>query len=210
MIIACEIYNNIQHIDEVWIVPCGDGRKDKNLRCSAYHRIKMLECIKNDLVYQDLPVYIDITEYKNGTFMPTYDLLCKLQNEYPSYKFSFCFGSDIAKGLPFWEDGNTIIKNFELIIIKRPGFLLDEVSYIEKCKIMETNFDNSSTQIRNRIDDVLSKKHKIHLGISGLTSRSVLKYIYDNNLYKVETYCEDLGNQDKENNQKDDYFETKK
>ena len=190
MMLACEIYNNFEHIDEVWIIPCGDGRTDKILRSKVYHRIKMLELIKHDLVYPDLPVYINKTEYENKMFMPTYDLLMKLKKENPSYSFSFCFGSDLLISLPTWEDSQTIIDNFELIVLSRPGYDIKNIDYIRKCLILETHLDHSSTQIRMRIGDVVDKKHRIHLGISGLTSRSVIKYIYDNSLYKVESTCE--------------------
>ena len=193
MILACEIYNNFSHIDEVWMVPCGDGRKDKTNRSNIFHRIKMLECIKNDLIYEDLPVYIDLTEYNNKKYMPTIQLFDKLSKDHPTYKFSFCLGSDLIKSLHRWEEGLRIINEFELIVLKRPGYDLSGVSYIDKCKILETNFDGSSTQIRNRIDDVIKTKSKIHLGIAGLTTRSVLKYIYENSLYLVESNICDVN-----------------
>jgi len=179
------------------MIPCGDGRKDKINRSNIYHRIKMLELIKNDLIYEDLPVYIDLTEYNNKKYMPTINLLDKLTNDHPNYKFSFCLGSDLIKSLHRWEKGERIINDFELIVLKRPGYDLSGVNYLDKCKILETNFDSSSTQIRNRIDDVIIKKSKIHLGILGLTSRSVLKYIYENSLYKVENNICDVSSDDR-------------
>jgi nicotinate-nucleotide adenylyltransferase len=191
MILACEIYNQLDNIDEVWIAPCGDGRVDKNIRCDINHRIKMLELIKQDIVYGDLPVYINDTEKLNGMYMPTWNLLTKLQEDYQDYTFSFCFGSDLVKGLPNWEYGKDIIEKFDLVVLSRPGYDYKDVDYINKCKILETNFDNSSTRVRQRIEEVIKKKHKVHLAISGLTSRSILQYIYENNLYKVESSCKD-------------------
>lgn len=190
MILACEIYNSFEHIDEVWIVPCGDGRDDKKLRCTVDKRIKMLELIKEDFIYQDLPVYINEIESINGRFMPTYELLNKLKVDFPDYSFSFCLGSDLLQSLPYWDSGKNIINEFELIVLARPGYDYKNIYYIDKCKVLETQFDNSSTKIRSRIDTVLEKKNKVHLGISGLTSRSVINYIYENNLYKVDSICE--------------------
>ena len=191
MILACEIYNNLEHIDEVWIVPCGDGRDDKQLRSSIKHRIAMIELIKEDLIYEDLPVYINKAEYENGKFMPTWDLLIKLSTEYPNYKFSFCLGSDLLSSLKSWEYGEQIIEKFEIIVLSRPGFEYKNIDFIDKCRILDTKYDNSSTIVRNRIEDVLNKQNKIHLGISGLTSRSVINYIYINNLYKVNSISEE-------------------
>ena len=183
MILACEIYNNFSHIDEVWIVPCGDGRKDKKLRCNAYNRIKMLSLIRNDVVYPDLPVNIELTEYNNKKFMPTYDLLKKLKNDYSTYNFSFCLGSDLLVSLPKWEYGMDIINEYELIIMHRPGYEIKNLNLLKKYHILESTLDNSSTKIRNRIEEVINKKHKVYLGISGLTSRSVIQYIIENELY---------------------------
>lgn len=38
---------NLGHVDEVWIVPCGD-RKDKNLNGSSEKRLQMVKLIVED------------------------------------------------------------------------------------------------------------------------------------------------------------------
>jgi len=186
LIVACEIYNNFEFIDEVWIVPCGDGREDKKLRTSVDHRINMLECIKRDLVYNDLPIFIKSTEMENGKFMPTIDLLNKLKEENTAYNFNFCFGSDLAKSLPTWEDGDKIINDYGLILIQRPGYNTNGISYLDKCLILTSNLDFSSTVIRKRIENFMTNKNRVHLGISGMTTKSVINYIYEKGLYKVD------------------------
>lgn len=151
----------------------------------------MLELIIKDVVYSDLPVYVNSAEIENGTFMPTYDLLTKLSNDFPEYKFYFTFGSDLAESLPNWEYGNEIINKYNPILISRPGYKIFDkestINYIDKCIVIQSYLDVSSTLVRNRIEEKQYKKDKIHLGISGLTSRSVLNYIYKNSLYKIET-----------------------
>lgn len=186
LIVACEIYNNFEFIDEVWIVPCGDGREDKKLRTSIDHRINMLECIKNDLAYSDLPIYIKSTEKENGKFMPTFDLLERLKSQNSTYNFYFCFGSDLANSLPRWEFGEKIISDYGLILIQRPGYETKGIPYLDKCSILTSNLDFSSTIIRNRIENFMTKKNRVHLGISGMTTKSVIDYIYKNGLYKVD------------------------
>ena len=56
--IAAEIYNTHEDIDEVWIVPCGDGRGDKSLKTAAKHRLKMLEIILLDVLGEDVPIKV--------------------------------------------------------------------------------------------------------------------------------------------------------
>lgn len=189
IMIACEIYNQFDFIDEVWLVPCGDFRDDKNLKANCKHRINMLELIKNDIIYEDLPIHICNVEDENGKFMPTIDMLNKLKHDYNHITFYFCIGSDLALSILKWESGYEIINNYGIIIITRPGYEIVDLSYKDKCHILNTCLDLSSTVIRNRIEKFLMKKNKIHLGISGITSKSVLEYIYNNELYRVETEC---------------------
>ena len=189
IMIACEIYNQINYIDEVWIVPCGDGRSDKGLKSDAHHRLNMLELIKKDLIYDDLPIFIKDTEIKNKKYMPTWDLLEKLSFDYPSNKFYFCCGSDIANSIITWDFGKELCEKYSYIIITRPGYEVNEYKDLKTYEILECSYDNSSTKIRSRIEEFLDKKNKVHLGISGLTSRSVLHYIYTNNLYKIDSVC---------------------
>jgi nicotinate-nucleotide adenylyltransferase len=59
--IACEIYNNFADVDEVWFIPCGDGREDKNLRTRGIHRIRMLELLLSDLIDECVPIKVNYT-----------------------------------------------------------------------------------------------------------------------------------------------------
>ena len=59
------------------------------------------------------------------------------------------------------------------------------VGLLQIFAIFETNFEGSSTVIRNRIFNYLENTNKINLGINGLTTNSVIKYIIENKLYKI-------------------------
>lgn len=187
--IACEIYNQVEIIDEVWIVPCGDGRSDKGLKSDAVHRLEMLKLLKDDLIYDDLPIFIKDTEIQNKKYMPTWDLLEKLSKDYPTNKFFFSCGSDISNSIITWDFGKELCEKYNFIVITRPGYSITEYKDLKSYIILECSYDNSSTKIRSRIEEFLDKKNKVHLGISGLTSRSVLNYIYSNNLYKIDSVC---------------------
>ena len=52
--------------------------------------------------------------------------------------------------------------------------------------MLEEYIDASSTKIRNRIQDHIKDRKKLDLGISGLTTKSVIKYISKNNLYSLK------------------------
>ena len=55
--IAAEIYNNFS-VDEVWIIPCGDGRSDKKLKTSGEHRLAMVNLILKDIIDECVPIKV--------------------------------------------------------------------------------------------------------------------------------------------------------
>jgi nicotinate-nucleotide adenylyltransferase len=97
---ASEIYNLVGEIDEVWLVPCGDNRKDKALKASARQRKEMLELAIKDILDENFPnIKVCDFEIEYGSYLPTYDLLCKLKEKYPLNKFYMSIGSDLVEGL---------------------------------------------------------------------------------------------------------------
>ena len=193
MILACEIYNNLEFIDEVWIIPFGDGRKDKTIRTSINHRINMLNRIKDDIIYSDLPIRICEIEKENGCFMPTIQLLDSLKSKYPSYFFYFAFGSNLIESFMKIDQFERIVKEYRFILISRPGYEIDKTpsQILNNSDIIESELLISSSTVIDRIDSLMKKKNKVHLACSGMISKSVLDYIYEHELYKVESLCSD-------------------
>lgn len=65
-------------------------------------------------------------------------------------------------------------------------------NYPKNYRILDEFIDASSTKIRNRIDEQLKIKKKLDLGISGLTTKSVIKYIQEFKLYSLKNCHEKL------------------
>ena len=187
MQIACEIYNNFEHIDQVWIVPCGDGRCDIKLRTPANHRLNMLHLIKDDLIAHNVPIFIDETEINRGEYIPTYYLLKELEETHKDMEFVFCIGTDLLEGLKTWDEYDKLVEEFEFIIVSREDYplVLDlpEVVYPKKYEVLETIISGSSTKVRNRIHSRI--ENKLNLAINGLTTNRVIKYIKENKLYSI-------------------------
>jgi len=59
---AAEVYNNCDDVDEVWIIPCGDGRDDKSLKTPGFHRLEMLKLILRDIIGEEVPIKVKITK----------------------------------------------------------------------------------------------------------------------------------------------------
>jgi nicotinate (nicotinamide) nucleotide adenylyltransferase len=181
--IACEVYNNIPEISEVFIIPCGDGRSDKSLRTPSSHRLKMLKLIIEDLLTEEIPIKIDTTEIEKGEYIPTYFLLKDLEKKYPDKEFVFIIGSDLIEGLYCWDESEKLVNEYKFIIIKRDNYPLNQnvKLFPKNYNVLESINTGSSTDIRGRIKKFKGKK--ACLGIGGLTTYRVIKYIEDNKLY---------------------------
>jgi len=132
-------------------------------------------------------------EIQHSCFIPTYNLLKMLSSTYKNYKFFFCVGSDLVHSIKDWKpDGPKLLQEFEFIIMTRPNYIIDTSYLPQKHRIINTNIDGSSTEIRKRIKKNYDKKHntglinnrkKKNFGINALTSMSVIEYIKQHNLY---------------------------
>jgi nicotinate-nucleotide adenylyltransferase len=58
---------------------------------------------------------------------PSYTIhtLAYLGEKYPDHRFSIIMGSDSFQNLPKWKNAEVIIKNYPIVIYKRPGFEVD-------------------------------------------------------------------------------------
>jgi len=179
---ASEIYNLVGKIDEVWLVPCGDNRKDKALKASARQRKEMLELAIKDILDEKFPnIKVCDFEIEYGSYLPTYDLLCKLKEKYPLNKFYMSIGSDLVEGLQKWDKGELLLRENEFIVICREVYNLDKLNLSSNFTKLDCNIYGSSTSIRNRIGR-LNKTEKT-FNIQGLTTKSILRFIQKHNLY---------------------------
>jgi len=192
--LACEIYNYYADVDEVWFVPCGDGRGDKSLRTAAIHRLNMMELILKDIIDVSVPIKVKLKIYfvlyqisdieiKNNKYLPTWNLLQLLHEQYPNYKFLFCLGTDLIDSLDEWDNSEQLKNEVNFLILQRPEYNPDSSNFPKNYRVLKTHTDGSSTKIRNRIQQQIETQNKINLGISGLTTISVINYIMQNHLY---------------------------
>jgi nicotinic acid mononucleotide adenylyltransferase len=124
---------------------------------------------------------IDI-EIKNK-FLPTYKLLEELKIKYPNYNFELIVGSEIIDQYRTWEKGNELKNQYKFIILERPDKKFDESNLPTNYRILKISIDLGDSNIKERISKKDIKKK--NFGINAITSKSVIKYIYDNNLYQT-------------------------
>lgn len=107
-----------------------------------------------------------------------------LKENYPNYNFIFCVGTDLIESLRDWDYGDYLLKEVNFIIIQRPEYNPDLSMYPINYRKLDTVVSGSSTKVRNRIREQIEGMKKICLGISGLTTTSVIKYITEHKLYQ--------------------------
>ena len=115
-------------------------------------------------------------------------MLEALSAENTDNKFIFVVGTDVLYGIRDWEKGQNLVDEYEFIICKRLKYDIDTEFYPKTYRMLPGFVDASSTKVRNRICNHIQEGKKLDLGICGLTTKSVIDYIIENNLYK--DYCD--------------------
>ncbi len=167
-------------LDTVLFIPSGKPPlKDLYNVTASSHRLNMLK-----LAIEENPNFsvsdIEITESNNE---PSYtvNILLKLREQYSAgqVKFYLIIGMDQLIDLHKWKDPGKLFLLSEVLVINRPGFLIQQVENEfsrQTIFVPVPNIDISSTDIRLRVQEKRSIKY--------LVPEKVEKYIYENNLYK--------------------------
>lgn len=82
----------------------------------------------------------------------TIDTLTYLAENYSQHEFVVIMGSDSFANIKKWKNFEILIRNYEIIIYERPGFLVDQQLMTEKITILKAPLlQISSTHIREMI-----------------------------------------------------------
>lgn len=168
------------HLDEVLFVPTGNPPlKDNSVVSPAEVRADMVKlAISSNSSFGLSRVEMDSLD---GEKSYTVDTLLKLREEYSAeqVKFYLIIGMDQLIDLHKWKDPGKLFMLSEVVVINRPGYLIQQVEndYGRQCIYVPVpNIDISSTDIRFRIQEKRSIRY--------LVPGSVENYIVENKLYK--------------------------
>ena len=168
---------NKQYVDNVIYVPTGSKYKYKNNLLPDKNRLEMLEILTKN--YE----YLDVNDYElKDEVVYTCETLAYFKEVYPNDDIYFVCGADNLSYIDKWKNGDEILKNYKILVMKRKGEDIDEL--LEKFKIYKNNIvvadieqqDISSTDIRERLknnEDVLD-----------VLDKEVYEYIKKNKLYE--------------------------
>ena len=168
---------NKQYVDKVVYVPTGSKYKYKNNLLPDKNRLEMLNILTknqenlgvNDYELKDKVVY-------------TCETLAYFKELYPNDQIYFICGADNLSYIDKWKNGEEILNNYKIIVMKRAGEDIEEL--LKKFEYYQENIivadveqqDVSSTDIREKL--------KNNENVLDVLDKDVYEYIRTNKLYE--------------------------
>jgi nicotinate-nucleotide adenylyltransferase len=163
LIIASHVVNYTD-VQQVWLVvsPQNPFKQSASL-LNEYDRLHLVNLAIDDEFKLPRPSY-------------TIDTLTYLKEKYPQHSFSIIMGSDGFQNLPKWKNAELLIKNYPIIVYRRPGFEITDNWNAQLTVLDAPMLDISATLIRNNIKEGKSIRY--------LVPEKVREEIERNNYYK--------------------------
>ena len=169
------IANHILHsgaADEVWFVVSPQNPfKISNSLLNQNHRLNLVKIA----IDGESKMKASNIEFKLPKPSYTITTLTYLQEKYPKQKFAIIMGSDGFQNIHKWKNAEAILKDYPIIIYKRPGFDVTENSKASIQILEAPLLEISSTHIRTLIREKKSIRY--------LVPDQVKKEIEDQNYY---------------------------
>ncbi|MEO8719965.1 MAG: nicotinate (nicotinamide) nucleotide adenylyltransferase [Ginsengibacter sp.] len=158
LIIANHIAN-YSPLERIWFVisPQNPFKKQTSL-LNHNHRKQLIDlAIEGEKKFRSSNI-----EFKLPTPSYTIDTLSYLQERYPKNSFTVIMGSDSFQNVKKWKNGSLILRDYSILIYKRPGFdinsdMLTENIHLLKAPLLEI----SSTRIREMIREKKSIRYLV-------------------------------------------------
>lgn len=157
LIIANHVLN-VTDIEKVWFVvsPQNPFKSSNNL-LNEYHRLHLVR-----LATEEDP-RIKAVDIEFGLPKPSYtaNTLAWLTDKYPEHEFNIIMGSDSFQNLDKWRNYETIVRNYSLLIYKRPGFEIEN-SMNAQIQILDAPLlQISATQVREYVQEGKSIRYMV-------------------------------------------------
>lgn len=165
--------------DEVWLVPVGDDRGDKEPpQVNALYRKKMSELLIKSY-FSGKPVKLCSLQLDGK--LPgsvTIDLLEHLEEIYPKHSFLFVIGADNIAKLQSWTDSERLLKKVEFLVVARPGE--DHITPRQGKFTLLKDSQKIEATISSSLARALVREGKC---MSGIIPEEIAQFIKANKLY---------------------------
>ena len=163
-------------VDELWLMvsPLNPLKQGHEGEIAEYgHRVRMAEIAAEGVKG------LRVSDFESRLPLPSYmyNTLDRLRHEYEGKEFVLVIGADNWRNFHRWYRAEDILKEYGVLVYRRPGFEMDEEELPESVKVVDTDlYDVSSTQIRETIRNGESAEEWLEKGVSA--------YIEKYGLYK--------------------------
>lgn len=172
LIIASHVVNYTD-VQQVWLVvsPQNPFKQSVSL-LNEYDRLHLVNLAIDD----ETRIKASDVEFKLPRPSYTIDTLTYLKEKYTQHTFSIIMGSDGFQNLPKWKNVELLIKEYPIIVYRRPGFEIIDHWNARLTVLDAPMLDISATLIRNNIKEGKSIRY--------LVPEKVKEEIERNNYYK--------------------------
>lgn len=147
------------HVDKIWFVvsPQNPFKQPRELLYAEARLALVKLAIEKDERFE-------VSDIEFQLHLPSYTIntLQALTRKHSEYEFFIIMGSDNLLDVSKWKSSGEIIKNYNLLIYKRPGFSITNQNLPMGSLVANSPFlDISSTEIRNLIIQGKSIKYLV-------------------------------------------------
>ena len=175
LMVASFIANHTD-LQQVWLVVSPQNRhKTQSGLLNEYDRLHLAQLAIED----DDQIKVSDIEFKLPKPSYTIDTLTYLEEKYPQHQFYVIMGSDSFQNLPKWKNFEALVKNYQFIVYRRPGFEITEKYGADVTYLEAPMLELSATLIRNNCKDGITIRY--------LVPEDVRLEIERNNYFKGES-----------------------
>ena len=174
LMVASFIANHTD-LQQIWLVVSPQNpHKTQTSLLNEYDRLHLAQLAIED----DAQIKVSDIEFKLPKPSYTIDTLTYLQEKYPQHQFYVIMGSDSFQNLPKWKNFEALVKNYQFIVYRRPGFEIIEDYGADMQYLEAPMLELSATLIRNNCKDGITIRY--------LVPEDVRLEIERNNYFKEE------------------------
>jgi nicotinate-nucleotide adenylyltransferase len=157
LMVASYIANRTD-LQQIWLVVSPQNpHKSQSSLLNEYDRLHLAQLA----IENDDQIKVSDIEFKLPKPSYTIDTLTYLEEKFPKHEFSVIMGGDSFQNLPKWKNFETLVKNYQFIVYRRPGFDITE-SYGAKMQYLEAPMlELSATLIRNNCKEGITIRYLV-------------------------------------------------
>ena len=170
LIIASHVENNVG-LDQIWFVvsPQNPLKKESSL-LNEHHRKHLIDLS----IEGEKKLRTSNVEFKLPKPSYTIDTMIYLTEKYPKHTFSIIMGSDSFTNIKRWKNYEILLKNYEIYIYERPGFMVKEKLGTKITILQAPLLEISSTHIR----ELIHAKKSIKFLVPDVVKEEIEKHHY--------------------------------